>query len=238
MNFFTVDPRDAFSSNGRGCNACCCGQASARPGETNKWSINYAPWSGPLGGRGLTDRTDFSLELQRQSVDSRAPINTNKYFPGIFNTPIVGDLSVGAVDPLEGDLTYFEYQLTQPEFGEVVINEDGTFTYTANIGHVGYDTFYYFTRNSAKQVVRQVIVGVAAADADPLVAKAFDKPLYLMQRSLRVDKDLHMISFALAASPIANIGEIYRMDVKQRALDCACEEYTHISCYDITIENC
>lgn len=238
MNVFTADPRDAFANNGNGCNACCCGQATARPGETNKWTINYAPWSLPLGGRGLTDRVDFSIEAQRQSPDGRAPTNTNKFFAGTFNEEIEGVLSTGAVDPLDGELSYELYQLSMPKFGDVTVNPDGTFVYTPTLGFFGYDTFYYITKNEAKQVVNQVIIAIPVLNGAPLPAKDFDKPISINQKSVRVDKSLHILTFGVVASPIAQLGDIYRMNIRQHAIDCDCQEYTHISCYDITIVNC
>jgi hypothetical protein len=239
MNIFTADPRDAFISD-NGCNTCgCCGQAQARPGETNKFMVNYAAWALPLGGRGLTDRVDFSIERKEQSPDSRAPINTNKFFSTPFNTALTDVLTVGASDPLEGELVYSSADLFPPQFGEVVINADGSFTYTPTLGFTGYDKFYYVTKNEAKQIVNQVIVGVQPnGSADPMPAKAFDEALSVVQKSVHVDGRGYVLSFALKASPIAVVGEIYRLNIRQHAIDCDCQEYTHISCYDITIVNC
>jgi len=238
MNVFTADPRDAFLSN-TGCNTCCCASAVARPGETNKFMINYAAWGLPLGGRGLTDRVEFSVERREQSPDSRAPVNPNKYFPAVFNTPLADTVATGASDPLDGTLTYKLDQLNGPERGEVVLNEDGSFTYTPTLGFTGYDIFFIVTSNEAKSVTSQVIVGVAAQAAeDPLPAKAFEKPLAVLQKSVVVDKQNFLLSFALKASPLAVVGDIYRVTIKQPAMDCNCIEYTHISCYDVNVVGC
>jgi hypothetical protein len=238
MQYFSADPRDAYSAGSSACNACCCGQASARPGETNKWDINYASWSQPLGGRGLIDRVSFDLQKKTNSVDTRAPVNTNKYFPAIFNTPLNGDVSVGASDPLEGTLTYALDGLNGPQFGEVVVDADGTFLYTPVLGFSGYDSFYVETTNEAKTVVNQVIVGVAASGAvDPLPAKAFDTAIAIVQKTVRVGQN-QTLTFALKAAPLAVVGDVYRLTIKQPALDCDCQEYIHVSCYDITVVTC
>lgn len=247
MNIINADPRDSFSAATKGCNACCCHQATARPGETNKFMINYTAWAFPLGGRGLTDRVEFDIKAQPHSPDTRAPVNTNKYLTTDFNTPLVGNLAIGASDPLEGTLSFAEYDLFPPQRGEVVINNDGTFTYTPTLGFTGYDSFYVVTSNEAKSVTNQIIVGVSAPlppDADPedeptpLPPKAFDKALFIVQKSVKVDSALNILSFALAASPMAVVGDVYKMEIKQTAQDCDCQEYVHISCYDITIVNC
>jgi hypothetical protein len=243
MNYFTADPRDVFSGSGQGCNACCCGQASARPGETNKWSINYAAWAFNLGGRGLTDRVEFSIIQQPQNADPRAPVAVNHFFNTPFNTALEDTVATGASDPLEGDLSYALYDLFPAQRGEVVFNSDGSFVYTPVLGFTGYDTFYYVITNEAKSVVKQVIVGVNAQtqNGDPTVnipAIPFDKPLSIVQKTLRVDRGAFVTSFAVKASPIATLGDIFRVNVKQPAIDCDCQEYVHISCYDVTIVNC
>jgi hypothetical protein len=239
MNVFTADPRDAFSGMAQGCNACCCGQATARPDETNKWMINYAAWAWPLGGRGLTDRVEFSLSKRDQSVDSRAPVNTNKRFTAEFNTEFEGDVSTGSSDPLEGTLTYALYQLNPPKFGEVELNPNGSFTYTPTLGFLGQDKFYVVTSNEAKSIINEIVIRVQDPDAPSADADIpFDKPLAVVQKSVRIDREANTLSFALQASPLAVVGDIYRMQVKQPAIDCDCQEYTHISCFDITIVNC
>jgi len=236
MLVFTADPRDASSGLQSACNSCCCQPATARPGERNKWMINYGTWAAPLLGQGITDRTSFDLEKMDQEPDPRAPINQNYYFPTSFNTALNGNVSTGASDPLDGELTYRLHGLFEPERGEVVVNIDGTFSYTPTLGFSGYDSFYVITSNDAKSVVTQVIVGVAALDGNPRPAKAFDPVLYVHQKTVEANNNL--LTFQLAASPAAVVGDRYRLTIRQPAIDCNCEEYFHVSCYDITVVSC
>jgi hypothetical protein len=62
MKTFVVDPRDG-STSGDGCATCCCYTATIGLGETDKWLIDYAPWSVPLGGGGLT--LNHTIEIVR-----------------------------------------------------------------------------------------------------------------------------------------------------------------------------
>lgn len=236
MFVFNADPRDSSSALNQGCNTCCCKPATARPGERNKWTINFAGWSAPISAK-LSSRVAFDLEKMEMSPDTRAPVNTNYFFSTPFNTALNGDISASAVDPLEGTLKFRLHGLYAPERGEVVVNEDGTFVYTPTLGFTGYDSFYVVTENEAKEVVTQVIVGVAANGAtDPMPAKAFDPMLYVHQKTVQVSDDL--LSFQLGASPAAVEGDRYRLTIRQSAVDCDCDEYFHVSCYDITIVSC
>jgi hypothetical protein len=236
MLSFVADPRDAYSANSKACNSCCCQPASARPGEVNKWSVNYAGWSANLSGRGLLNKTVFDIEQVSTGNDPNAPTNTNYYFPVVFNTQYAGVVSTNAVDPDEGELKYTVDRLIPATNGEVTMQANGSFVYKPNIGFTGYDEFYFVTDNGNKRVVNQVILGVAPQNADALPAKAFDKPLRVIQRSVHVDNDV--LTFALEASPILPIGEVYRMTIRQPAMDCDCTEYFHMSCFDIATVIC
>ncbi len=239
MLYFHADPRDAYSANGGDvCNTCCCQPASIRPGERNKFEINYSAWAFGLNARGLTDRSDYSLEKHEQSPDTRLPVNTNYRFDTDFNVALNGTVATNASDPLEGDLTFSVDQLNEPKFGEITMQADGTFVYTPTLGFTGYDTFWFKTSNGAKTRVNQAIVGVSANGAeDPLPAKPFMKDLYIDMKSVNVSK-ADDLSFTLVASPGAIVGDKYRLTIKQPATDCNCNEYIHISCYDITIGQC
>lgn len=238
MLSYFVDARDAFPASANSCSSCCCQSATARPGETNKMGIIYTPWVAPLGGRGLVNKTQFEVEQVTKLPDPNAPINTNYYFPVEFNTPLVSSVATGATDPAGGTLTYGLVQLYGPDYGSVVVNTDGTFTYTPTLGYAGYDEFYVETSNGLKSIVTQVIVGVkaqgATADLPPF---PFDKPLAVVMQSVKIDRMDHL-SFAIKASPTLRVGEIYRLTVKQPAIDCDCTEYVHVSCYDFIAVKC
>lgn len=236
MIFFSADPRDAYRDS-TACNSCCCAQATARPGETNKWAIDYRSWVVPMGGRGLTDRTEFSIERKSQSPDPNAPINTAKQFPVDFNTAFDGNVSTGASDPGGDPLTFRMSTLNAPKFGTAEVNQDGTFTYTPTLGFHGYDRFFIVTDNGVKSITTEVIMKVNSPNpTTPLADTTLTPDLAVVRKNMRVEGDA--ITFALAASPAVAVGDVYRMTVKQPAMDCDCNEFFHISCYDIAIVIC
>jgi gliding motility-associated-like protein len=74
--------------------------------------------------------------------------NNNPYAGDDANTTFInvsvnGDLSNNDFDPNNNPLTYNNTPITAPTNGTVVINNDGTYTYTPNNGFVGSDFFVY-----------------------------------------------------------------------------------------------
>lgn len=238
MLSYVVDARDAFPASVNSCSSCCCQSATARPGETNKVSIVYTPWVAPLGGRGLVNKTQFEVEQVTKLPDPNAPANSNYYFPVEYNTAFTGSVATEATDPHGTPLTFSLVRMYGPDFGSVTVEDTGAFTYTPALGSSGYDEFYVETSNGNKSVVTQVIVGVkgpgATADLPPV---PFDEPLQVLYPSVRIDR-LDHLSFAIKASPTLKVGEIYRLTVKQPAIDCDCIEYIHVSCYDFVAVKC
>ncbi|WP_198553793.1 Ig-like domain-containing protein [Tenacibaculum sp. Bg11-29] len=64
-------------------------------------------------------------------------------FNGNINTIIGGDLLLNDTDPEGDDQIINTTAITGPINGVVIINADGTFTYTPNTGYVGPDSFVY-----------------------------------------------------------------------------------------------
>jgi hypothetical protein len=190
-----------------------------------------------MGGRGLLDRTEFSIEKKSQTPDPNAPINTPKQFPVDFNTAFSGNVSTGASDPGGDPLTFRLSTLNAPKYGTAEVNADGTFDYTPTLGFTGYDRFFVVTDNGARTITTEVVMKVNGPNPPtPLADTAFTPDLAVNRKNMRVEGDV--ITFALAASPAAVVGDVYRMTVKQPAMDCDCNEFFHISCYDIQIVIC
>lgn len=68
------------------------------------------------------------------------PILDNEYLTTPFQTPIGGDLTDAGDYDVDGNLIVNTTPLYGPNNGAIVINNDGTFTYTPNAGFVGNDT--------------------------------------------------------------------------------------------------
>jgi len=77
------------------------------------------------------------------STENRAPAAMDDTYTTEYETPVSGDLSSNDSDPDNDILTYNTTPVTNCSNGTVVINSDGTFTYTPNSGFSGSDTFEY-----------------------------------------------------------------------------------------------
>lgn len=74
---------------------------------------------------------------------SSAPIAQNDNGTAPMNTPITGNVLGNDLDLERGVLTVNLTPLTSPTNGTLVLNTNGTFTYTPNDSFVGQDTFRY-----------------------------------------------------------------------------------------------
>jgi hypothetical protein len=231
---FSVDPRDAYKSGGA-CNSCCCAQATARPGETNKWAIDYTSWVAPMGGKGLLSKTQFSIDKKPQSPDPNVPVNTDYQIFVAFNTSTNGSVNTNASDPNGESLTYALVPMSGPSFGEITMDPSGTFIYEPVLGFAGYDRVFFTTSNGAKSITKELILKVGADGIPAVPDTSLTKDLVVPLSSVKIEHDV--VTFALAASFGADVGDIYTMTVKQPAMDCE-SEYFHISCYDIQIIKC
>lgn len=242
LNFY-ANPRDGYQ--GDSCSTCCCESATARPGETNRWEVNYIQWVIPQAGRGLTDNTSFEIEL---IVDGNNPGAGNQppSVPFIgkttaFNTPLTFDLTDDVTDPESNAIEFKLLSLYGPDHGDVTISPLGVVVYTPKTGYVGYDRFYYqASDDEAKPVVGQVMIGVAPDEGTiPVPTEAMaTKPITIRQKTVIVDNRRSTLSFAVETSPAAISGSVYRLTIRQQSLSCEGEPYWHISCYDIKIGKC
>lgn len=236
MYHFVADPRDG--AVGGGCSTCCCQPAQARPGETNKWIINYAPWSVPLGGPGLIDSTLFEISLREgcEPSPTEASVITPLLLATPLNTPLEGSLLTSVVNPNAEPVSFSTAIFGGASNGVVTINADGTFTYTPINGFTGYDRFWWQVEvGTGNPMVGETVIGVGdvAAPTD-----ANGTPMVSVSKgSVKIDQRLQVMTFALAVSPAARVGCVYRLSIKQKAMDCdVC--YTHLMCFDIKIVKC
>lgn len=236
MQTYTVDSR---SNQGYGaCDVCCCMEASARPGEVNKWRINYAPWVVPMMGKGLVQDTVISIEHVNRAT-TNAPIIDNGFERVVFNTAYLGDLKT-LVPTVTPTMTFAPVALFGVKFGSLVINNDGTYTYTPGVGYTGYDTFYYSVRDGdSAPAIAQVILAVDPAAPKPQLPQiAFLDNVEIPGDRVRVDQRGAYIDLPVAVSPAAVVGDVYRITIKQGAADCDWERFYHVSCYDLVIGKC
>lgn len=236
MMMFEANPRDGATAFSGACGTCCCAPAVARPGEVNPWIIDYAPWSVPIGGRGLSADTKAFIETILVPEVIGLPVATFLARAIVAGNSLVNE-QLTATDP-EGDaLTFALVPWAGPQHGEATLSPTGVLNYTPAPGFYGVDRFF-FTVSDGKNVATQEIA-IRVNAAAPAVQFPPPEPTPMLEaRDFSLDGPNHLVRFRVAASPAARVGSIYRMTVKQTALDCDCNPYVHIGCYDVQIMKC
>ncbi len=128
---------------------------------TTSGAFTYTPNTGYTGSDsfsfkvndGTVNSADATVSVQ-VALPNRAPVATPANISVTFNTQYSGTLSGTDAD---GDTLTFAAGTTAAAHGTVVINSDGTFTYTPNTGYSGNDAFSFIvndgTVNSANATV-------------------------------------------------------------------------------------
>lgn len=229
MYFFSVDPRNGASSVDA-CGKCCCESISARPGEVNGVMVSYVAWSAPLGGHGLTNKTTFEFE----NVSVTEPLVNSAFERTPFNTTLAGSLAALFPNP-EGEAVEYEIlELYPPLNGTVELGENGAFTYKPATSFTGIDRFWFSINGN----VGEFVIAVDPAQGPQIAQPPFTPAVYVPLSRRSVNPQTHVLRFVLGVSPAAKPGDIYRLNVRQAAIDCEGNEYFHISCYDISIGSC
>jgi hypothetical protein len=242
MLTFLADARDGSSASASTCGSCCCKTASARPGETNPWIINYQPWVAPIGGRGIvgTPQYTFTKVLTGSTLNgaNKPPTNTDYLFATAFGVPVVSTVATNAVDPEGQPISFATLPLYPPQYGTLVFNPNGTFTYTPQSNWYGYDSFYFTSSDGVNApVVNKVTIQVnplapvPALPAPPTIPTFYIDPLKFSIRNPTVQ-------FPVQVSPAAVAGDVWRLTLLVTAADCDATTYQHTSCFDITVGNC
>ena len=245
MFHFNIDGRDGYTG-GNGCQTCCCEAVTAKPGEVNKWVLNYAMWTRPIGGRGVSINTEFDIQPCSSTPAASSGNQPPQVLPSLnttlYNTPLSSTLVPFATDADADTLTFSLLPLAGPKHGELVLNTDGTFTYTPHANWAGVDRFFWQVSDGVhKPVVSEAVIrtepplpalpiAVGPNDLTPIIRV---KPI-----NITTNSQMQTVSFPVEVSPAARVGDVYKMTVKQEALDCDCVPYYHISCYDILIGKC
>ena len=85
----------------------------------------------------------------------KSPIAEPDHIATIINLPVTGNLKTNDHDPNGLALTYNTVPNVSPLNGTVVINQNGTFTYTPNLNFIGVDSFAYTVCNDSSLCVNQ-----------------------------------------------------------------------------------
>lgn len=222
-----------------GCTVCCCETVSLRPGETQALKLNYAPWAVPIAPKGLHCEPGIQVELKdtcAPSTGANLPPSASGdiHFDVVVNTPLTdGDLNDFVTD-IEGDNLVFKVlSLYGPKHGKLDLNADGTFTFTPQGGYEGEDHFFFSVSDGVNPpVVLEALLGIGVPSIN--VRGTWD----LTVGTPIVDQRYYTVTLPIAASPAAKECQIFRLTVRQGALDCDCVCYYHIDCIDVRIAKC
>lgn len=219
------------------CIKCCCETVSLKPGETQPLLLNYAPWALPIAQRGLHCLPSVEIE-EKETCDAPGGDNLppqvidQTAFSTPVNTALNGDLNTKVSDPESAELTFKLLPHYGPKKGKLVLNEDGTFVYTPQGSYKGEERFYATASDGTNKTTFEVMiaVGVVAASMIPTPDLAIGTPI--------VDQRYYTVRLPLVASPAARSCQIFRLSIRQGALDCDCNCYYHVDCVDVRIANC
>ncbi|NJN77890.1 MAG: cadherin-like domain-containing protein, partial [Saprospiraceae bacterium] len=130
MSNWSVVTGDA---NSLSCAACAT--TIATPTTTTVYEVMVT------SGNSCTSTKQFTITVQNCND---TPIAINDFNNTLINTAVNGQVLTNDFDPNAGDnLTVNTTPITTPSNGNVVLNANGTYTYTPNTGFTGTDTFSY-----------------------------------------------------------------------------------------------
>lgn len=239
MLYFQADPRDVSGISGGACNTCCCQRLTLKPGETNKMTINYAPWSLPIGW--VTPSMEYSIETNSDAcatgdVGGFGP-PSNDFLSASTASGAVSIDATATAQPAGNVFAYKVIALNGPYHGSVT-NASGVFTYTPRAGYVGWDAFWYeMTDAQGRKVTRSVRVNVGATSAAIDPRWIAEQP-FIDASKVMTDRDMQLVSFPIYMPLSAPDCATYRLTIKQPATNCDQTIFHHIACFDISTSDC
>lgn len=251
MYLVTVDPRDGGSSSTGVCNKCCCEPIGMRAGETQMLTVNVAPWSVPLGGRGIVPPVLIDVQPNTESCGAQVIdgfANPNFVAPAldVASTPPVSpqviDYKTGAT-PSGNEFSFKLEPLTGPSYGSVVVDPAGlAWSYTPNPQFSGYDSYWVrMTDAQGRSVVKEQVLRIGNPVALP--PYTLGKSGLVIDRSkIQINSMLHQIQIPLYLAPNAGCDTIegcikYRATFKITVDDCN-NLLTIYQCFDVFCVKC
>src|SRR5690606_31742 len=144
-----------------------------------------------------------------------------------IGTAVAGDVSTTAADANGDPLSFAHVPLYGPQNGTLSFAPNGAYTYTPKPGFSGFDTFYFTTSDGVNApVMNKVTVAVnPALPAAPLPAPPAVPLLHAPMDRVTINNPV--VSFPVVADPALKPGDIYRMTIRQPAMDCDGTQYWH-----------
>jgi len=228
----------AVPADPMGCVSCCCEIVALKPGETAPLRLNYAPWAVPIAPRGLHCVPTITVE-EKKTCDvvvagNLPPVaSSDTEFDVAVNTPLTADLKTFVTDPEDDALTFKPLLLYGTQHGKFDLKPDGTFTYTPVRDYKGPDHCFVSVSDPGNPpVVFEVLFGVGVPASG--VGSTWD----LTVGTPIVDQRLYVVTLPLSISPAARTCQVFRVTVRQGALDCECNCYYHVDCIDVRVVQC
>lgn len=224
-----------------GCVTCCCEVVSIKPGETLPLYLNYAPWAVPFAKRGL--HCVPSVEIEEKRTCDVA--NSSNMPPEIYamdgmarfdtGTNVILNANLGdkVSDPDGDPIVYKLLPHYRPQHGKLQLDPNGPFTYNPSVDFKGEERFYVTASDgiNAPFIFEVLIaVGIDAGLMKPKLALEIGTPI--------VNAHLYIVTVPLIASPAAQTCQVFRLTIRQGALDCECNCYYHTDCVDVRIVKC
>ena len=91
----------------------------------------------------LCDEATVWIQVIENTPDNEKPVANNDISETLAGIPVQSDLLINDFDPDGDNLVVNTAPVTPPAHGSVLINSDGTFTYTPAAGFTGPDSFFY-----------------------------------------------------------------------------------------------
>jgi Bacterial Ig domain len=208
-----------------------------QPGEVKPLYLNYAPVFAPVAGRGL----HCSPGVEIIEKDTCPPTASNNLPPqktgeAMFSCPVDGrlsaDLRVLVKDPEGVALIFKVLPLYAPKHGRLILNPDGRVDYTPFRGYQGYDRFFYSASDGVNSIISEVLIGVGVTPTVAMMTPVFSVG------AASVDPRFYTVVLPLIASPAALPCQVFRLNIRQGALDCDCNCLYSINCVDVRISKC
>lgn len=133
----------------------------------------------------MCDTAEVVIKVWTSTLDNDRPVANNDNAATFVNTPVSGNVLNNDFDPDSDPLLVNTTPVSGPANGSLVLNADGTFTYTPNTGFEGEDEFVYeVCDNGSPQLCDQATVTIRVtkdpngSDNDPPIANddAFATP--------------------------------------------------------------
>ena len=170
-------------------------------------AFTYTPTNGYVGvdtftytandGNGGTSNATVTIYVNGAPVANNDSVTTNT------NTSVNGDASTNDSDPNGDPLTFSV--ATNPTHGSVVLNANGTFTYTPTNGYAGADSFTYNVSDgnggSATATVNVTVLNAAPVANNDSVSTAVSTPVNGDVSTNDSDPNADPLTFSVATNP-------------------------------------